>query len=418
MSTLVAAFTLTIAAAGASEVAPIASLHDVVEHWPLTGRAPSVQVDALAARVVVTGKVAPTTSALCPVILPSPRPGTTVLRCRTSHIAARVVPPVRGRGGNVLELVRLKAAPVDDGEGSLPLISYDLKELGIDDPCPGTTPLGRGECALHNGDLDTASRELNDALRTPLSQMASLRLGDLAAARGDILRAVQLWDAAGPSGIFARLGAARLCEYTGDCLAPRPGGVGFDAFDGHGTTPTVHDELVLRKARIIAYGGDVHGAIDILVQGGGTPTPCRLAPALCRRLLVESFRRQSTPDQRAASLALYATLPERDAGPHAFELGMFAANEAADEGAPLFGARLLSWLTVRAPARDLETLLVRAAELFIVGGDRVRARAIYEWSCTRLPALHEKARWAAVKKKTERRDDDDATLTSSVGGKT
>ena len=97
-----------------------------------------------------------------------------------------------------------------------------------------------------------------------------------------------------------------------------------------------------------------------------------------------------------AALDVYLALPGWDQGPLAVELSQAAAELAARLGAPVFGGNLLAAAAPVVPAALRADHLLRAAELFLDGGDTARTRLVLEYAETRI-AKRRAPRWAAVR---------------------
>lgn len=321
--------------------------------------------------------------------------GRVVLRCRTRRIEAAIV----DQGGKTyLEIHELRGLPRYGPDQQLDVF-YEPKGAGVGGPCPGTTAAGRGECAYHEGDLKTAEAQFLQALGTPEHALGALRLGDMAAKRGDLPAAAGFWFRAGRVGPFGRLSVARLCELRGDCLN-RPADKIFSA--GEIREP-MRTELALRGARIDAFAGHAADVVttiaDTIARGSSSGGCVTLGVRFCRRLLLWALDDGGT-DHGESALAVYLDLPGRTSGSLAFELARTAAERASQLGAPVFGGNMLASVAAIVPDSEMPEHLLRTSELFLAGGDRARAQLVFDYAETRLGARELRAaRWVLVDKK-------------------
>src|SRR6185369_1707903 len=80
-----------------------------------------------------------------------------------------------------------------------------------------------------------------------------------------------------------------------------------------------------------------------------------------------------------------------------YELELATARGAQQAGAPLFAANVLAGVAGRVPAHALPQHLLWTAELYVEGGDRIRAGVIHEFARARAGKRGlQGARWAAV----------------------
>jgi hypothetical protein len=328
-------------------------------------------------------------STLCPTV--ELEDGGVRLRCRTRRLAAGISSDRRGPS---LELRELRGVPWRKGDDAPPFLPWDPVTLG-GSPCPGTTPVVRGECALARGAREEATRHFLDALAGPERSWAVVRLGDLALEEDRLEEAIGWWQAAGTTGRFARLAVARLGELTGNNLEGHSFAVRFDPA---GLPWPLGPELTLRAARVDAFLGRTADSTRRLLA---LPTAertavCGWADRLCRRIALEALRIAAGPDREDA-LALYLSLPGYHRGPLAVELAGAGAEVAASLGAPQFAGNLLSTVAPAVPDAGIDRHLLRTAELYLAGADPVRAGVILEYARTRLPADKlADPRWQAV----------------------
>ena len=298
------------------------------------------------------------------------------------------------RRGPTLELRELRGIPWRAGEDGPPFLPWDPTVLGAS-PCPGTSPAARGECVLARGEVEEATRHFLEAMDGPERPWAAVRLGDLALSRDRLEEAIGWWKAAGSTGRFARLAAARLCELTGKCLEGR---AFAGLFDPAGLPWPLDLELSLRASRVEAFLGRPGAAVSRILA---LPSPARAAACgwakeLCRRIALEGLREAEGADREEA-LAFYLSLPDYHQGPLAVELARSAAEVAKGLGAPVYAGSLLAMVAAAVPPAELAPHLLRAAELFVAGADPVRAAVILDYARTRLPPKElETAPWQRI----------------------
>jgi hypothetical protein len=316
-----------------------------------------------------------------------------LLRCRTKHLQASVSGPP---GKQFIDIQELRGLP-RDGEDQRIELFYDPAHVGAGGACPGTTPAGRGECAHRDGKWQEAEVQFKLGLESYDRPLAALRLGDLAARRGDYNAAALMWNRAGTLGPFGRLAAARLCELRGSCMEGKAKGL----FDGGELPEPMRTELALRAARVDAFAGR-HAQVlkritDLLArpETGGCVTR---GQAFCRRLIWWAME-AAPPEHAAEALELYLSLPGRIGGPHAMQMARAAAEQAAILGAPVFAGNLMASVAGSVAPGDMPEHLMRTAELFLAGGDRPRAQLLLDYADSRLsPRQLGGSRWAAVRR--------------------
>ncbi|GEJ57001.1 hypothetical protein [Anaeromyxobacter diazotrophicus] len=399
MTLLVALLTLAAAPAAPAPPPPAPAPVDgleAIEHvaLPVGRSAVRLRVRALESLIVleaprdaaeVARAVRAAPRAVCPGL--SARGSELRLTCRSRRIVARLVDRPRGA---LLEIWETRGLPWE-GEDAPPLLPFDPPAVGLGHGCPGSTPGGRGECALARGDLDAARAALAEELiaADPAAGHAALRLGDLAYAAGDLRGAATHW-ARAHGQPWERAAAARLCELSAPCvgaasLAAAPSATGLPE-------PLARD-LAFRRARALAFAGEPSQALRALA--GDAASACASAPAVCQRLALLALREPGPAAVEA--LAVWVELPARDRGPAAYETELAAAAVAEREGAPGFAASVLAAAAARAPAAALPEHLLRTAEMYLAAGDPIRAGVVAEFARARavrraLPGT----RWAAV----------------------
>ena len=352
----------------------------------------AVRVEPLASRVALASRdaaalarhVRAASHTLCPDV--SVSGGEVLLRCRAREIAASLVPY---SGGQQLELRHLQVPPWSGRDG-LPLVPFDPQKLDLGSHCPGEGNAAKGECALASGHAEGAEEPFREALGGPHGDLAALRLGDLAARTGSIGDAVSMWRRVSPSSAYGRLAGARLCEVDPRCLQSPRAAILFDPGSG-----PLRDDLLLRQARIDAFQGRALEAAQALAGEHGPTGACSAEPLLCGDVLLAALREPGARGVQA--LALYLDTPSRDRGPVAVELARAASDVAAASGAPIFAANLLANTSGEVPAGLLPDHLARATELYLSGGDRVRAGVLLDFARSRLPKAElASARWTRI----------------------
>jgi hypothetical protein len=328
------------------------------------------------------------TSRLCPKVKAAE--GQVVLHCVTSLLRAALVATP---SGTVLDLHRLKVPPWRPEEEGPPLVPFDVGLLRLGS-CPGKTLELQGECALAAGDLGAARARFAEAVRAGPAPLAELRLGDLALRDDDPDAAVAHWRRARAEAPWGRLAAARICELAPACLASRELNAIYDRL---AVEWPLAPDLVLRRARIMAFAGDLLDAARLVAGESGFNGACAGAPAWCRRLVLTALGRP--PPDGAEALAVYLDMPGRREGPLALELVRAATLQAERAGAPIFAANLLGSATGKVPAPELEEHLRRVAALYLDGGDRVRAEEIVRFARSRLGEAALRApEWRAMRR--------------------
>lgn len=370
---------------------------DAVEGWPVPPGT-RVEVDALAAtiRLTMPRALAGSVKSAPP---PSPIDSTfcrresqigkgLVMRCDSRRLSAEVL---TARGRTQVVVRKLRAPPMVDGESTLPLVTWDPREVGLGGECPGDTPASRAECLLQRGDLVGAVAPLREAV-SQSPGYARLRLGDLAMLAGDPERAALLWDRTQGIGPFGRLAAARLCELLGQCerSAAAEAGIRFDPLDHAALPEVIADEVVLRRARFHAYDGRFDSAVESLL--GADMRPCRRAVAFCQRLLLEAFR-VGGADDSIAELAAWLALPTRGGTSSSAELSEHAAVAARSVGAAGFAAALWSHAIDGKRGPVLEDGMLKISSLYLDAGETARAATVLHYAGKTFPRSRRQAHW-------------------------
>lgn len=395
---------LTLTASAAASAPPSLGIDglEAIEHVPLpaaTARPPSLRVQALDALVVlgIPSRTSPdlvralrkAPRAICPDL--EERPFEVHLKCRSRRIVARLVPH---ETGPLLEIGETRGLPWGGVDGP-PLLSFDPPEIGLGDPCPGSTPAGRAECLLGRGDRAGARAAFEQIADGPGLDLAQLRLGDLALDAGDLRAAVRAWERV-RNEPWQRLAAARLCEASWTCLSAARS----DAlYATQGLPDPLSRDLTLRQVRALGFLDRFTEASRKLLGANSGQGPCVTAPALCRRTCLLALRAPG-PDA-IEGLLLWLELPDRGRGDASYELELAAAAAAERSGAPLFGANVLAAAVGHVPPRALPEHLLRTCELYLAGGDRVRAGVVLEFARSRLGRKGLAGpRWAAIARDT------------------
>jgi len=326
-------------------------------------------------------------SRLCPEVAAAADHVT--LRCVTSRLRATVV---RDGAGVGLVLQRLSVAPWRPEEEGPPLVALDLAGLQLGG-CPGKTLEVSAECALAGGDLPRARELFEEAARAGPAPLAELRLGDLALHDDDPDEAVVHWRRARAEAPWGRLASARLCEMEPHCL----GAEAFESvYDSSAVEHALRADLVLRRARLAAFDGQLLEAARRLAGESGPGGACQSALPWCRHVILLALELPGPVG--VESLTAYIDLYGRRDGPLALELVRAAALQAERAGAPVFAANLLAAATGSVASPELDLHLRRIASLYLAGGDRARADEIVRYARSRLgDGAMRVAEWAALR---------------------
>ncbi len=381
---------------------------EVIEGWPVPAGT-TVEVDALAGAIRLT---LPAAAARPAAKGPPPLPFTStlcrresqlgrrlVMRCASRRISAEIV---RVRGDTQVMVRRLRTTPLVDGDATLPLFTWDPREVGIGGACPGDTAAAQGECLLQRGDLVHAVAPLRKAIALSPSY-ASMRLGDIAALAGDMENAAQLWDRTQGIGPFGRLAAARLCERTGRCEkdSAKEVGIAFDPLDDVALPGPIADEMMLRRARHLAYDGRFDEMVADLIAAD--LRPCNRAVAFCQRVLLEAFRERGA-DDASAELTAWLLLPSRDGTASSEELAALAAAAARQAGAAGFAATLWSRSIDGKRGAELEQGMLTITDLYLDAGEVARAAVVLRYAARSFPTAFTKERWRARRERMDTLD--------------
>jgi hypothetical protein len=384
---------LTLAAAAAAEAPSAPSLDGVasVEQVRLPGAAGPLElrVDALGRTLVIEAPRG--ASIVAQAVRRAPRAvctgieeavGEVRLHCRSNRLVARLV---RRDGATVLDVRETRGLPWGSATAA-PLIGFAPDEVGLGAECPGSTPEGRAECLIAARDLAGARALLAAA---PEGGAAALRRGDFAYAEGDTRAAASHWARAHGTP-WDRLAAVRLCELDAGCV----GGSRAEAlYATAGLSYGVALDLLARRARALAFLDRTVDAARLLLGDATGRAACDAAPEPCRAVALAAVRLPFPGG--AEALALWLRVPARDRS--SYELELATARAAQQAGAPLFAANVLAGVAGRVPAHALPEHLLWTAELYVEGGDRIRAGVIHEFARARAGKRGlQGARWAAV----------------------
>ncbi|RMG18791.1 MAG: hypothetical protein D6729_06435 [Deltaproteobacteria bacterium] len=379
--------------AGASDLRTVLGAAEAVQHIQLPGvQRVRVRVYGLQQRVeiqVVQGRkgigtvVAEQVGGASLCRLAQALGATVELRCQSPRLQAVVRRTKAGLGVDILELRGLPWSSLLDG---VPPVGYHPRDLGYRGLCPGKEEATRGECAFREGKYELAERAFRDAIGTPTSGLARMRLGDLAWLRGDISEAAMHWSAVRAVGMVRRLTDMRLSELRGDVVEEGPR---FERlYDVKALTDPVRAEVELRAARVRAFHGRpiaaVRGLLDSL-NDVPVPRACRLAPSTCKSIALAALRAAHEEDEIQDVLLFYLALPDRFEAPLAVELADAAADRALAIGATGFAANLLAAVSSQVRPEDLSDHLLRTAALYRQAGDDVRADVVIRYARERLP---------------------------------
>lgn len=301
------------------------------------------------------------------------------LRCKTPQLDATL----SNEGGNVfLDINELRGLPWRLGIDGPPVTFFEPTPLGLAGTGPGEMAVLRAEQSLHEGRFLDAANLFRSVIGSHATLLAQVRLGDLALIAGDPQTAVGWYELGSRVGIYGRLSISRLCEFDPECIVRLPS---LDP-DPYSLPAPLRDDLVLRSARALAFSGQFVRSVAALRRRFDAVADekfCQLPTGvLCRRLVLAALR-QVNLAEAAKVMEVYMLLPDRNTGPVAVDLARQAAEVAAKLSAPKFGGNLLSAVSGEVPADEMPEHLLRAAELFLMGDDPVRARVIYDFAESR-----------------------------------
>lgn len=358
-------------------------------------KAPTLTVDAMAGRLYLAHvqPKKPFKSLICPTLELSGDGA--VLSCGSRRIWAGLF---QDQAGTYLDLRGLRGVP-RDGELAIGLQGWPMKALGIPDECPGRLDATKGECALSEGRLEEAEAFFRKARGGADSNLAYLRLGDLAAARGELEAAMHLYAFVPAVGPIGRVARARLCDLTGSCMSEKDS---LAAGDTYGIPEPIKGELQLTTWRREALcGREAHVMAEFSHTLQAEPGLCAASMPLCQRLLLAGL---NSHDDDARAAALDGWLVEwMRRGPFELELAVGAAHAAEDLGAPAFAATVLASSAGWVSGGDLEEHLLRIVQLYLAGRDPVRASVILDYAEGRLgPKVARKAAWREARAEAAR----------------
>jgi hypothetical protein len=363
----------------------------------LTG---TLELRKLANAKAVAQRMALSAGQICPEVEAT---GTSVVvHCRSKRIEARLAVD---HGKTYIEIEQLRGLPWRH-QGDRLNIFYDPELVGFGGPCPGTLPVARAECALRDGHTEEAAALFRQAMASATQgSFAGVRLGDLALAKGDVAAAMNFYRHATFGDMFGRVAASRLCELDGSCLENSLARV----FNGSDRPEPVRSEMRLRGVRAFLFQDRIPEASRMLADAisdrvAGACT--EIGQLLCRRMLLVVLDR-ATGEDGALAIESYLSLPDRYQGPLAVPMLHAAAEKAASIGAPQFAANLLAANAPTAEGPGLGDHLLRTAELYLLGGDVVRARVVVDYAETRGPRNgYSGPRWGAVRNEVRGANDE------------
>jgi hypothetical protein len=249
------------------------------------------------------------------------------LRCRTRRFEA-----ILSSEGNkrFLDIQELRGLPWREGPAAPPYYYYEPLRSGLGSPCPGASPVARGECALQAGRQLEAATQFRAAVESNDRQMAALRLGDLALVTGDPATAIGWYRRAGVAGAFGRMARTRVCEIEGTCLASTD--IIKRVFDARGLPEPVRAEMSIRGVRAEAFAGRLDSATKMMwqmIRNGSLQWVCRDAgEVVCRRVLIQAMREAANAEDEAAQEP-----PKEPAAPDKVT-ATAAPSSSPDAGAP------------------------------------------------------------------------------------
>jgi hypothetical protein len=359
-----------------------------VERVTLERTAAKVQatVDPLSRTIVLTGArpSAKAKSQLCPEV--RTRRVDVALSCTTRRLWAQVGEDAQGL---YLDVRVLRGATWTWDANAVPLQPWPFKALGIPDACPGTSDAVKAECALGEGRLFEAEELYTAALRGVDAHLARLRLGDLAMLRGDAEGALSWYSKVTSAGPVSRMAELRQCDLTGNCLGLKPPPLA-------GLPPEMELEARLHLIRQdLAIDHDRQAMQHLVAQLEARRPICTRTRGFCQKAVAAAL---GSDDEETVALALsaFATAGLGE-GPFGVEVSEAAAAAAEAAGAPAFAAAVLSSLSGKLPADELDQHLQHVTRLYLAAGDTVRAGTIVEYAAQKLPASAARSRaWTSL----------------------
>lgn len=317
-----------------------------------------------------------------------------ILGCQTRQLDARLI---RAGGKRVLELVVRRGLPESAYAKHNPHFSYPPTVLKILDSCPGKRAVTKGECAYAEGHQAEAATYFLDAYDGVFRAMAALRLGDIAAAGGDLGKAARWYGLVPPNHKLASVAAARLCELTGACVQQGTDAVTFSAKK---LPSPFGAEMVLRRARLLAFMDRPQEAVAVLTKARRSirEMACGQNFGLCRRLALAAIE-DASMDEAPKALEFYLTLGDVREGPYARRLALAAAQKASDIGAPHFAATLLTSVTHLISKRALPRHLQTVVRQYAKAEDKARAEVVLAYAQAKLGRRAMRAKsWKAIRR--------------------
>jgi hypothetical protein len=326
---------------------------------------------------------------LCPsVTVDGPRVS---LSCTATRVEGSV-----SRSPRALDLFRHRGIP-DCGPDQVPAPLIPPDEVGLGEPCPGSTDAGRALCLLGKGD-EAGARVLLEGKQGGAEALAARWIqGTLARRARETLRAADAFSQVGTRGIFGRLASAELCELTTNCEADEKAS---RAMLTERLPEPVRTLVELREFRREAYYGNpgkAATAVAARLADTSRENPCLGAGLItCREFALAALGSPGEEEQ-LAGLELYLALPGGDWRPKDVDSARAAAEASLGLGAPGFAAALLTSVTRAIPPHALEAHLRRVVELYREAGDDVRAQVVLDYAVARAGRTGRK-RWADLLK--------------------
>lgn len=374
---------LSFAMMEARERLPLPALPARVENRPMLRRVDLVFPSAAAAEVVGKG-LQKNRPQLCPEV--AVNGARVMLGCSATRVEA-----VLSRSPRALDLFLHRGIP-DCGPDRLAIPPLRPEELGLGNPCPGSTDAGRAACLLNAGDRAGARTLLQAALKGAESVAARWMLGAMAAEERDLLRAVEAFQQAGIRGVFGRIAALDLCELTAECSA-------HEKASRSTLTERLPEPLrtavEMREFRREAYFGSATAAAAALSRRMAEnlrDNPCEdIYFSTCREVALASLLSEEDP---LTALELYLSLPGGSEWRSAdVDSARAAALAATRVGAPGFAASLMTSVTRSVHPSAQEEHLRNIVLLYREAGDDVRAQVVLDYAVARAGKAGKK-RWA------------------------
>ena len=378
---------LSFAMMEARERLPLPAVPAKVENRPMLRRVDLVYPSAATASLVGKG-LQKTRPQLCPEV--SVDGARVMLGCTATRVEG-----VISRSPRALDLFRHRGIP-DCGPDRLGLPPLPPEELGLGDPCPGSTEAGRGACLLAAGDKAGAHTLLQSALKSAESIAARWILGALAMEDRDPLRAAEAFQQAGIRGVFGRIASLDLCQLTAECSAHEKASKGMLT---ERLPEPIRTAVEMREIRREAYYGSATVAAASLSRRMAEnlrDNPCEgVYFETCREVALAAMLSEEDP---LTALELYVSLPGGSEWRVAdVDSARAAALAATRVGAPGFAASLLTSVTRAVHPSAQEEHLRNIVLLYREAGDDIRAQVVLDYAVAR-GGKAAKKRWADLLK--------------------